>query len=232
MDQRKAAAVLELIASGQTLSEACRQPGMPSRSAVYAWLDADEEFNKRYERALERGGDAVADYAHHIAANTTRENASANRVILDALKWRASRLNSRYALPSGADGAADDDAPRVDLEGARNRLMARFDEIADRVESYDCDHHLASRLISTAVRRLEDRQRLDPIIGEDRALIIDEVQRAITPPAFAPASGLVKNGTMSEIGETAVLSDGDAVAAEIRAGRAVPYDEWLRRHGR
>jgi hypothetical protein len=180
VDCRKAAAVLELVASGQTLSEACRQPNMPSRSTIYAWLDADQDFARRFERALERGGDAVADYAHHLAANTTKENAAANRIILDALKWRAARLNSRYAAPVSADTAADD-IPSVDMAGARDRLMARFEEIADRLEAGERDH-FASRLVNAALRKIEDEQALDVLLGEDRALIVATVVQAISPP--------------------------------------------------
>jgi hypothetical protein len=188
MNRRQADALLELVASGQTLSEACRCPGMPSRTTVYNWLDADEEFARRYERSLERAGDAVADYAHHLAASTTRETASANRVILDALKWRASRLNSRYAQPSGADGAPDDDVPRVDVAAARATLLARFDEVAERIEAHERERFFVSHVIANAVRELEARQRLDLLDEDDRALIVAAVRRALAP-AFVPASG-------------------------------------------
>jgi hypothetical protein len=205
MDQRKAAAVLDLIGSGSTLSEACRQPGMPSRSTIYGWLDADEDFARRYERALERGGDAVADYAHHIAASTTRENASANRVILDALRWRASRLNSRYAPPSGADGAPDD-APTIDVEAARARLLDRFEAIAERLSV------TPAAVISAA---LYAAGPLDFEVDRERILWVCE--KALGPPP----SGLSKNGQVSakrtavqnaDAPETAVPSD--AAAAE------------------
>jgi hypothetical protein len=188
VDQRKANAILELVASGQTLSEACRQPNMPSRSTIYAWLDSDQDFAQRFERALERGGDAIADYAHHIATSTTKENASANRVILDALRWRASRLNARYAPPSGADGASDDDVPRVDVEAARSRLLSRFDEIAERIEGFDRDHHFASGLIAAALRRLEDGRQIDVLLEEDRAVLLEVVRRAISPPGSSQNS--------------------------------------------
>jgi hypothetical protein len=133
MDRRKADALLELVASGETLSEACRHPNMPSRSTVYGWLDADEDFARRFERALERGGDAIADYAHHLAANTTRENAAANRIILDALKWRAARLNPRYGVPASADASADDAIAAVDMAPRRAELFEKLAAIEERL---------------------------------------------------------------------------------------------------
>jgi hypothetical protein len=180
MDRRKADAVLELISNGATLSETCRQPSMPSRTTVYTWLDADEDFARRFDRALERGGDAVADYAHHLAANTTRENAAANRIKLDALKWRAARLNPRYGAPADADDAADA-KPVVDVGAARAKLLDRFDAVAERIEAADAGQFFVSRLVDAALRDVEGRHRLDPLDDDDRKLIMDTVHRAIMP---------------------------------------------------
>jgi hypothetical protein len=177
MDRRKADAVLELVASGETLSEACRHPNMPSRTTVYGWLDADEDFARRFDRALERGGDAIADYAHHVAANTTRENAAANRIILDALKWRAARLNPRYGVPASAD-AADDALPAVDTGTVRAALLNRFDEIEERLRATPAGAISAALHAAGPLDFVRDRERileicavaLGPPIGQGDAL--------------------------------------------------------------
>jgi hypothetical protein len=215
-------AILELVASGQTLSEACREPGMPSRSTIYARIDSDQDYAQRYERALERGGDAVADFAHHIAANTNRENASANRVILDALKWRASRLNSRYAPPSGADGAPDGDVPRPDVEAARARLLSRFDEIAERVEGFDRDHHWVSQLVANAIRTIEDRQQIDPLLEGDCALILATVQATLMPHGTNVPNG---KDNANDANEGAATSGTNVPPEAVAALNSAPHAE-------
>jgi hypothetical protein len=221
MDQRKKAAdaVLELVASGQTLSEACRQPNMPSRSTIYAWLDTDQDFAQRFERALERGGDAVADFAHHIAENTTKENAAANRIILDALKWRAARLNVRYAAPVVAD-IADDGTAAVDIEEVRGRFFAKLDAITDRLSM------TPAAVISTA---LHAAGPLDFVRDRDRII---EICTVALGPAPIGQSGnpeaAIDPGTLDNVqGSSEPPLD---VAA---SGLGRPLDEWLRqRHGR
>jgi hypothetical protein len=202
MDRRKADALLELVASGETLSEACRHPNMPSRSTTYAWLDADEEFAQRFERALERGGDAIADYAHHLATNTTRENAAANRIILDALKWRAARLNSRYAAPAIADAAADDGSAAVDIATVRAKLFDKLDAVAERIEAAEQERFFASRLIASAVRELEGQRRLDPTDEDDRKAILATVQQVIAPK-FVPLPEAVLDVPVEDAAEAA-----------------------------
>jgi hypothetical protein len=126
-------AVLEELANGFTLIEICSRPGMPSRGVVYRLIDDDEDFARAYEVALQRGGDAIADLAHVLAATTTRDNATAHKVVLDALKWRAARLNPRYGVPASADAAADDASAPLDMAARRAELFERLDAIEERM---------------------------------------------------------------------------------------------------
>ena len=57
----KADAVIAWIAEGKTLREFCRQPGNPSYSAVYDWLEKDSSFKTRFARAREIGEDVIAE---------------------------------------------------------------------------------------------------------------------------------------------------------------------------
>jgi hypothetical protein len=241
-------AVLEALSNGFTLLEICSRPGMPSRSAVYGLIDADvDDFAKSYEVALQRGGDAVADLAHVLAASTTKDNATANKVVLDQLRWRASRLNARYAAPVSADTAADD-IPSVDLEGARNRLLSRFTEVAARFEAHERDRFFLTQLVSNAAHEVEAQRRLDPLEEADRAAILEAVRRAIAPPDRSQNSepDVAEHNSVNGIGDVpsqnsephvgcAVPLDIEPLVSSIPAATvevpAVPYpwDAWMRR---
>lgn len=55
------------IAGGTTLSDICRQDGMPGRTTVYAWLDDHKDFAERFAQARVKGFDAIAEEALRIA---------------------------------------------------------------------------------------------------------------------------------------------------------------------
>jgi transposase-like protein len=54
--------ILDELADGRTLSEVCRDYGMPARSTVRSWVKQDpEEFAARFREARETGYEAMAD---------------------------------------------------------------------------------------------------------------------------------------------------------------------------
>ena len=55
------------IAEGKTLSEICREPGMPSRFTFYEWIKNDEKLSQRFAHAREIGADAIADEVIRIS---------------------------------------------------------------------------------------------------------------------------------------------------------------------
>ena len=123
-----AARICEDLSSGMTLSEVCRQPGMPPARTVLDWaLDENHPFAPKYERARLLGYQVMADAVIDIAddsrgdviektgpkGETTRvidsENVARSRLRVEARKWILSK-----ALPkiygdkvelSGKDGA-------------------------------------------------------------------------------------------------------------------------------
>lgn len=64
--------IIDRVTGGEPLAQVLRDEGMPSPSAFYNWLNADEELDGRFARAREYGHDAIAANALHIA-NTPQE---------------------------------------------------------------------------------------------------------------------------------------------------------------
>lgn len=95
-----AAAICVELASGKSLIDICAEPGMPSRTAVYEWLDKVEEFAVRYARAREIQADHHADELIALAREArdmSHEGIQAVRLEMDARKWVAAKLRpGRY----------------------------------------------------------------------------------------------------------------------------------------
>jgi hypothetical protein len=60
-------AIVEWIAQGKTLREFCRQPNTPCWSTVYNWREEHPDFDTRFARAREMGGDAIGEETLSIA---------------------------------------------------------------------------------------------------------------------------------------------------------------------
>lgn len=105
----------ELIArteKGETLTGVCAEPRMPSRQAVYDWLESKPDFALRFRAARARGVHALAEQCLEIADEDAEDAiAVANkRVRIDtrlrlAGKWLPSVYGERQVI------AGDPDAP-------------------------------------------------------------------------------------------------------------------------
>jgi hypothetical protein len=92
-DQPKIMALIcERMAEGKSLREICEQEGMPAKTNVLKWLDADESGVLRDQYA--RGRQALADfYADEIVTIAdTAEDPQKGRLQVDARKWVVSKL--------------------------------------------------------------------------------------------------------------------------------------------
>ena len=65
--------VVVWLASGKTLRDFCRLPGMPHYSTIYDWLDKDEEFTQRFARARATGEDVISQECLAIADDDSRD---------------------------------------------------------------------------------------------------------------------------------------------------------------
>lgn len=101
--------ICERISNGESLRRICLAENMPSKSAVFRWLYANEKFRDQYARAKEAQADALADDILDIAddgENDTYIDDEGNkrvdndviarsRLRVDARKWIASKLKPK-----------------------------------------------------------------------------------------------------------------------------------------
>jgi hypothetical protein len=103
------------IISGRSLVDICRDPGLPARSTVYAWLAARPEFAGKYARACLMRLDA------HMEEDIDLERQALDgdldprvlQVVTGNRRWRAERLNP------GKYGANQKINLKVDIDLAR-----------------------------------------------------------------------------------------------------------------
>ena len=84
--------ICERIAAGDSLRMICQGPETPHMRTVWRWLDDRPEFASRYARARELQGDWMDEKILTVADACTPETAAADRVKIDAYKWRAAKL--------------------------------------------------------------------------------------------------------------------------------------------
>jgi hypothetical protein len=105
-----ASEICTLIAEGLSLRAICKRDGMPSRSAVFAWLIKHEDFVGQYALArelqadwlfdeiLEIADDAMNDFVTHQTAEgvtvnrVDHEHIQRARLRVDTRKWMAGKL--------------------------------------------------------------------------------------------------------------------------------------------
>lgn len=105
-----ASEICNRLANAEGLWSICKDPRMPSRETVFTWVRDNEEFRVRYEAAMVVATDAMQDDADHVARDASRdyreatlkdgsaalqfdhEHVQRSKLIVDTLKWRASKL--------------------------------------------------------------------------------------------------------------------------------------------
>jgi len=118
-------AILERIASGESLTAICADEEMPSHVSVFRWL-ADperEDFRKRYACAREAQGETKFDQVGDTALMALRGQVDpqAAKVFIDAIKWQAAKLApKKYGDKvtqevTGKDGGAIETTLRVEF---------------------------------------------------------------------------------------------------------------------
>jgi hypothetical protein len=92
--------VLAEMAEGKTLTETTFKVGKAlgrslSHGMVRRWIVADEEYFQRYEKTKSMLGQAFAEEAIKVARESTASTTAMDRVLIDTLKWAASKANPR-----------------------------------------------------------------------------------------------------------------------------------------
>lgn len=85
-------AIINGLMDGYSLVQICKPNTMPNRRTILRWMEDDEAFATRCARAREIQADLMDDKIIQLIDEVNVENASAMRVKLSALQWRASKL--------------------------------------------------------------------------------------------------------------------------------------------
>lgn len=90
--EKLAERILDELMQGKSLVKICEQKGMPKRLTVVRWLHANPDFANKYDRARETQADYMDDRILDVANESNADTAAADRLRIDAYKWRAARL--------------------------------------------------------------------------------------------------------------------------------------------
>lgn len=102
------AAILDIIRAGGTLEKAAESASVSART-VLRWLEADDEFRRKYAQAREDQGDWFADKIADLATDDSKEPADITARV-NALKWLAGKRKPKVygdkivAEHTGKDG--------------------------------------------------------------------------------------------------------------------------------
>jgi hypothetical protein len=94
-----AAEIFERMVDGQSLRTICKAPGMPGLTTLFEWRSAYPEFAEQYAHAREAQADAhveeILDAARQAVKAKSSEKVQGYRLLVDTLKWRASKMKPR-----------------------------------------------------------------------------------------------------------------------------------------
>lgn len=94
--------ICDKITSGDTLSNICKDPSMPSYSIINRWRLEVPEFEERITKSFSIRADTYADEVMDIANETTDDTLNVNKLRIDQRKWRASIDNNKYSARASA----------------------------------------------------------------------------------------------------------------------------------
>ena len=107
--------VIKGLQSGTSLRQVLKNDGMPSRTALYDWLDKDVKFQERFARAMEMGDEVLEERKLEIASlrlietveesgysgeaafskTTTRDNVQRSKLMIETINTILARRNPR-----------------------------------------------------------------------------------------------------------------------------------------
>ena len=89
--------IVDRIANGESLRAICESEGMPGKSTVMEWLEADADFRTKYARAREAQADVMfdgmADIESDVLSGVLKPDAA--KVVLWSRQWRAEKLKPK-----------------------------------------------------------------------------------------------------------------------------------------
>lgn len=86
--------VLAAMADGETVKDAVKRMALTvSDGTVRRWMTEREEWMAQYQLAKKLMASAMAEEALRVARDSTNYSSAADRVLIETLKWAASKAN-------------------------------------------------------------------------------------------------------------------------------------------
>ena len=118
------------IQTGRSLRQVCGDEGMPDIRTVTRWLVADADFAHKYARARMAQADVLFDRMEAVeeAVSAGTMDSHAARVVLDSMRWRASKLAPKV-YGDRLDVQVSD--ARISITGALQAAQSRLVDVID-----------------------------------------------------------------------------------------------------
>ena len=122
--------LLAEIQTGRSLRLVCTDEGMPHFTTVLRWVAADGQFASKYARARTAQADTLFDRMEAVeeAVSAGTMDSHAARVVLDSMRWRASKLAPKV-YGDRLDVSVSD--TRISISGALQAAQARLVDVVD-----------------------------------------------------------------------------------------------------
>jgi hypothetical protein len=122
--------VVEAIQTGRSLRQVCQDDGMPDFRTVQRWIVSDGQFAVRYARARTAQADTLFDRMEAVeeAVSAGTMDSHAARVVLDSMRWRASKLAPKV-YGDRLDVSVTD--TRISISGALQAAQSRLVDVVD-----------------------------------------------------------------------------------------------------
>jgi len=120
------------IQTGRSLRQVCADDGMPDIRTVTRWLVSDADFAHKYARARMAQADVLFDRMEAVeeAVSAGTMDSHAARVVLDSMRWRASKLAPKV-YGDRLDVSVSDS--RISITGALAAAQSRLVDVIDVV---------------------------------------------------------------------------------------------------
>tara|TARA_R110002126_G_scaffold50014_1_gene137845 strand:+ start:2148 stop:2621 length:474 start_codon:yes stop_codon:yes gene_type:complete len=122
--------IMAELETGRSLVQVCKDEGMPDRETVSRWMRDDPAYAAKYAYARAMQADTLfsemADVEHKVQAGTMDSHAA--RVVLDSMRWRASKLAPKV-YGDRLDVSVSD--TRISISGALQAAQARLVDVVD-----------------------------------------------------------------------------------------------------
>ena len=122
--------VLAELQTGRSLRQVCKDEGMPDIKTIGRWLIADAAFAHKYARARTAQADVLFDRMEAVeeAVSAGTMDSHAARVVLDSMRWRASKLAPKV-YGDRLDVQVTDN--RISIAGALQAAQTRLADVID-----------------------------------------------------------------------------------------------------